>query len=108
METLGCGRGASGALGISQGNATPGGTKGCQSRVQRAQPAIKEHGPNKALPVIDEPLITDALLLKGRGEEVLQVRLARVSQDESALDGAKYVTLLCHRDQWRTPPALQG
>ena len=73
----------------------PGSAKGCQSRVQRAQPTIKEHGPNEALPIIDEPLITDALLLKGRGEEILQVRRARVSQDKSTLDGAKNVTLLC-------------
>ena len=54
-----------------------------------------EHGPNEALPVIDEPLIADALLLKRRGEEVLQMRLTRVSQDKSALDGAKNVTLFC-------------
>ena len=54
---------------------------------------VKEHGPNKALPVIDEPLIADALLLKRSGEEFLQMRLACIPQDKSALDDAKNIAL---------------
>ena len=95
MKALGWTEEPSGTLGITQGNATPSGTKGGQGGIQRTQPPTKEHGPNKTLPIINEPLITNALLLKRRGEEVLRVRLARVSQDESTLNGAKNITLLC-------------
>ena len=84
----------SGTLGITQGNATPSGTEGGQSGSQRTQPSIKEHGPNKTLPVINEPLIANALLLKRRGGKSPAGATRARSQDESTLNGAKNITLL--------------
>ena len=93
MNSLGWTQEPSGALGVAEDNAAPCGAKGGQGGVQCAKPSIKEHGPNKTLPVIDEPFVANALLLKRSGKEVLQKRLTSISQDEGALDGAENIAL---------------
>ena len=93
MNSLGWTQEPSRALGVAEGNAAPCGAKGGQSGVQCAKPPVKEHGPDKALPVIDEPFVANALLLKRSGKKVLQMRLTRISQDEGTLDGAENIAL---------------
>ena len=51
------------------------------------------------MPIIDEPLVTDALGLERVGDQLTEMRVARLLQDQRALDGAKRVTLL-------TPPLV--
>ena len=94
MNSLGRTQEPSGALGVAEDNAAPCGAKGGQGGVQCAKPPVEEHGPDKALPVIDEPFVANALLLKRSGKEVPHVRLTRISQDEGALDGAENIALL--------------
>ena len=93
MNSLGWAQEEGGALGVAEDNAAPCGAKGGQGGVQCAKPPVEEHGPDKTLPVIDEPFVANALLLKRSGKEVLHMRLTRISQDEGTLDGAENIAL---------------
>ena len=81
-------------LDVAVGNTPPGGTKGSKGSVQDTKEGIKLKGTDEHLPVIDEPLFADALVLSGIGEELPKARNARLPQHQRTLDSAKHVTLL--------------
>ena len=55
---------------------------------------VELEGSNEHLPVVNEPVVADALGLEGVGDELPEMRVARLPQNQRALDGAKHVTLL--------------
>ena len=81
-------------LDVAVGNTPPGGTKGSKGSVQDTKEGIKLKGTDEHLPVIDEPLFADALVLSGIGEELPKARNARLPQHQRTLESAKHVTLL--------------
>ena len=75
-----------GVLDVAVRRASSDGPKGGEGGVQGPEQWAEREGSDKLLPVVDERLITDALGLEGVGDELIQMRVARLPQDQRALD----------------------
>ena len=83
-----------GALDVALRGAPPGGPKGGKGSVQSMEEGIKLKRTDEHLPIIDKPFVADAVVLDGVGEELSNMRIARLPQHQRALDGTKHVALL--------------
>ena len=75
-------------------DAATGSSERRKGSVQDSKPLVKGAGPNEELPTVNEPLVTDAFVIKRRGMIVAKVGVSRVTHHQGALDGAKHITLL--------------
>ena len=70
------------------------GSEGGAGGFQGPKPLVKRPRPDEDLPIVDKPLIADALGLEGRGEEIAHVGVSRLAQHQRAVNGAQHVPLL--------------
>ena len=76
--------------------------------MRRAASGGPKAGPYENLPVVNEPLIAEALGLEEGEEEFAQVGASRVAQDQRALDGAQDIALLSTAIGGERGPRAEG